>query len=187
MTATATLSKFERLDRLTEYLSKLNETEPERFSLKYWAASASIEKLTQAQSEWRQRYEAGEPLNCGTSACVVGHMPTVFPDTFRWGPRVMPGSNDEKPHVASVRWTSEARGKSFATECTDGVNVAAGALAKFFGGTVNDWDRIIYVNTYYDEQLMPMSNPPLLMVIERIRMLRDRLYNLEEQPEQTAN
>jgi hypothetical protein len=156
----------ERLDRLIDYLEELNDKEPARFSLSKWAQSQSPEELEKAHKEWPSRYQAGEPLNCNTSACVVGHLVVAFPAEFLW---IIPGGET----TAAIVNKQHEPGAGF---------VGGATLADFFGGNYTDWDATIYGNGYDDTERDEHGQVRLISVIRRLRALRilwhgERLHN----------
>lgn len=81
-----------RLRRLAEHLEEVWRRDPGSFNLETWfsATDATASRLKEtkilqhALDAWPERWAAGESLNCGTSACLVGHLPLIFPDDFEW-------------------------------------------------------------------------------------------------------
>ena len=76
--------QIERLKRLIEHLEYIEENDPKAFSLSQWFVSPDLDSYQEAVAQWPLRGKAKQPLQCGTSACVVGHLPAVFPDDFAW-------------------------------------------------------------------------------------------------------
>jgi hypothetical protein len=60
------------------------EDEPQRFNIGTYISAASPHDLETARAEWPERHRCGRKLECGTSACLVGHLPVLFPDSFFW-------------------------------------------------------------------------------------------------------
>ena len=145
----------ERLDTLTTYLERLNEEEPEAFDLGSWMASDSREELEKAMEEWPERYKKGEPLNCGTSACVAGHLPIVFPGDFAWS---------DIGHETTIGWVYRVEPDM------PQFSLSGQGLADYFGGERSDWQRTIYPEYYTDVE------PTLPNVLKRIIEIYEQNY-----------
>lgn len=159
--------KRDRLDHMIAYLEKLQVQEPESFDLSYWAAGASSEELKRAQDEWVTRHERGEPLNCNTTACLVGHMVVAFPGKFAWDI----GRTNPAP------WGNSTTIKHVVP--TDGTHsmVDPKYLEEFFGGEPELWEDIIYVENYRDDDEEDEPDDGYLAAaIGRAKALRVELY-----------
>lgn len=149
----------ERLETLIGYLRRLQETEPDRFDIRRWVSSHDLKDMTKARKQWPKRYKEGQPLDCGTSACVVGHLAVVFPEDFQW---------EYAPETGTV----------IRVACViPGYESVVGALhmARLFGGRALDWSDIIFPEAYTREELDERGQVPLLAVIARIESLRKAL------------
>lgn len=144
----------DRLNAIINHLWHIHATEPERFNLDSWICSDTEENLTEAISTWQHRHAARQPLNCNTAACFAGHLPLVFPDVFFWEKAF----GALTAHRGVVSCTPEFRDGDHTT-------VNEHALAKFFGGTPEQWARVIF-STYYPEKYPQITIP---MVIARIK------------------
>lgn len=146
-----------RLDRLIQHLVWVLRESPESFGLEDWFRGPELdndENLSPVFEEWRARYADRRPLECNTTACVVGHLPLVFPQDFRWMETCDSG--------AAVRLNYEGEDYSV----VDGT-----FLSYYFGGSRYAWDRIIQPRNYPQE-----DDTPVGPVLSRLRRLRRELY-----------
>ena len=165
-------TKKRRFNTLLDYLTELNEKEPERFNLSAWMTTYKDKNLIEAVTTWVDRYQKGDPLNCGTTACLVGHMPVIFPRAFSW---VAPGhffgatSFDTDDLDASVSYhpngLAKVRSNWFEAQWTE----------DFFGGGVDIWRQIIF-GTNYPEDAIGVHGITLDAVLKRLEKLYEKLY-----------
>lgn len=139
-----TIQQLRRLRKLIKYLEHIEQHEPEVFDLCSWFSGGTGATLF----EWRKRHKQRKPLNCGTTACVVGHMAVIF-NEFEWNRK----NNLEKNVV--VAQTGQWVGKA--------------VLASFFGGTCDVWEAVIYDAWYR----CGSGNTKLSDVLARLRLIRD--------------
>ena len=161
-------TKKKRFNYLLDYMTELNNTEPQRFDIRSWMINTehknddpgldmrvpgAIPRHTRkAREEWLERYENNEPLNCDTTACVYGHFPLAFPKYFEW---------------VTYNESTYIRSKDNGSYSCEG---AATDISEFLGGSINDWHRIIMPSSYGS------GNPSLDIVIARIEELYHKLY-----------
>jgi len=119
--------KSYRFKRLLRHLEYINETEPEVFDLKTFV---NVNRHSNFRILWPVALKAKKPLNCGTTACIIGHMPLIF-EEFRW----------QGGHV----------------EDHDGNTAREWSCADFFGGHHDAWHNIIYSSNYASEH-PPLSD-----------------------------
>jgi hypothetical protein len=149
-----------RLDRLIQHLVWVLRESPESFGLDDWFRGPELdndENLLPVFEEWRARYADRRPLECNTTACVVGHLPLVFPQDFWWMETCDSG--------AAVRIHFEGEDYSV---------VDGKFLSHYFGGSRYAWDRIIQPR-YYPQEDDTTVGP----VLSRLRRLRRDLYGPE--------
>lgn len=108
-----------RFLKLVRHLEHLQKNEPEAFDLKSWVSAQSNKFL----QEWPKRYKRKEKLDCGTAACLVGHLPLIFPKHWEWS-----GATQV---VRPLRPDSHHRN-----------------LAEFFGLDADFWKKTIYSEFY---------------------------------------
>jgi hypothetical protein len=141
------MNKAERRTKLLNYLHNLMEDEPQRFNIGTYISAASPHDLETAREEWPERHRRGRKLECGTSACLVGHLPVLFPDSFFW-------SSGENVRNALVRLKEN---NEFVCEMV---------LEDFFGSSAENWKMIIYPEHY--------QKPPTLQdVLDRMYELHE--------------
>ena len=151
-------AKKERFEHLIAYLTQLNKTDPGAFSLREWLQADSRTNLLKALEEWPERHKKGQPLNCGTTACLVGHLPVAFPGDFTWR---------DLNHTEIVNYV-------MTTEVPDlpsRTKVGEAVLCEYFGGTENAWTQIIYPRWYDTAQPVKLT-----AVLERLKELYDTTY-----------
>jgi hypothetical protein len=148
----------ERFQHLLAYLTRLNEEEPEVFSLTHWMAGKHAHK---AVASWVERASKGEPLNCGTTACVVGHLPVAFPDDFSW-------NSGEVIQVVYRGSVLDQWGFAFNTRS------AVYGLSEYFGGAPGEWDSIIYMRGYEDYK--DGEEIPLWVVLKKMEALYAQVH-----------
>jgi hypothetical protein len=119
-------SKSFRFKRLLKHLEYINETEPEVFDLDTFVNHNAHPQFT---TLWPRALRAKKPLNCGTTACIIGHMPLIFKE-FMW-------------HDGYVKSRT-------------GTTTRESACADFFGGTSDAWQGIIY-NVHYATDDPPLE------------------------------
>jgi hypothetical protein len=141
-----------RMERLIAHLEWVEREEPARFNLEHWMSASSEKELLQAIDEWPERALQRRELNCGTSACVVGHLPAVFPEDWSWEDI---GSGEASVHLRSG--SGELRSSDL--------------LSDFFGGEAGNWSRIIYSDAYGHRD--EYGRVRLSSVLERLRDIRD--------------
>jgi hypothetical protein len=135
-----TNQQLRRLRKLIKHLEHIERDEPDVFDLASWFKGPSS-----ALTQWRENHKQRKPLNCGTTACMVGHMAVIFKE-FTW-------RNQDVYFVASG-------------ECLDATN-----LPEFLGGTRSVWQFIIY-DTHYPQAA---QEPLLPHVLARLRLVHDSL------------
>jgi hypothetical protein len=170
-------TQLKRLDKMIAHLEEVERRDPASFALENWVEGDTEENLEEAITTWRKRWKKGETLNCGTSACVVGHLPLVFPQHFEWSDSQ--DRDDEDTSVTTVRTKATAKHKSL--EFTkhswwqsEGLD-ATEELAGFFGGEDSDWDDIIYVGGYDSDDKDANGKVKLSAVLNKMRILRNQL------------
>ncbi len=137
-------TQYRRRLKLIRHLEYIRDTEPERFDLHSWMSGDNIDE---ARTQWPKRLKQKKPLNCGTSACVVGHLPLIFPNCFKWaGNFVFCAKRNLIDYHSSEKFY----------------------LSQFFGGS--DWDNIIFESNYPDP-----SNITIDDVLKRIYTLHKSL------------
>jgi hypothetical protein len=146
-----------RLKKLIAHLEEVQKRDPESFDLSFWIRGTDGKALLDAVDTWLDRWKKGETLNCGTAACVVGHLPLAFPRSFRW----------RRPQRNSPI-TNVSRCDAMAAALDD--LKASAMLAEFFGGTWQDWDNVIYERKYGDGPRVRVSQ-----VIARLYSLLRKL------------
>lgn len=139
-----------RFKKLIKYFEWLNENEPSAFNIQNWIKSHSEENLNRAIEEWQDRAKKKTELNCGTAACVVGHLPNIFPKKFKW---INKGASGCVIQIESEGLDE----KEF--------------LSDHFGGTKHQWKSIIFSFVYPEHD----GNPPLSVVLKRIKSLYKEL------------
>jgi hypothetical protein len=143
----------ENLSKLIVYLKYIATTEPEVFDLSEWFTAKTRVDAEHAMLMWPGQYAKGEKLNCGTAACLVGHLPVAFPDDWRY--EIHNGTNVE------IKWDPL------------GYDYISDTLCQFFGGDRGDsqWETIIYTTSYPDQSRVTIDQ-----VIDRIEALYEELY-----------
>ena len=148
-----------RFIELIHYLENLLANEPERFNLTAWLTAETSDDLQAAVETWAERHRKGEPLNCGTTACVYGHFPVIWPKTFAYhtNPRT-----DTMAKGTVVSRLPPAEGDYHSHEHEH--------AARWLGGTPFDW-QLIFFPRYYD-----CEHPPLSDVLERLHAFYRALF-----------
>jgi len=120
-----------RLVRLAEHLEEVQRRDPASFGIAVWLTTTSGDEadLRRAVNEWPERWETGEELDCNTVACMVGHLPLVFPDDWFWNADL---------HTVETQFTAMS-GSAWMTD----------NLQKYFGLMMDFWYDAIYEDTYY--------------------------------------
>lgn len=172
-----------RLKRLIEHLKYIEENDPEAFSLSQWFVSQNPDSFAEAVEKWPLRGAAKQPLQCGTSACVVGHLPVVFPEYFAWI-QTPPLSHSRETSGRVVVKTPDTEPAYVAAEevlffGTSPNDVTCSTLATFFGAEEPIWSLIIY-DSEYPPEVRENGEVPLRCVLAR---LKDVLRELENTPE----
>jgi len=119
-----------RIVKLIDHLKEVERRDPASFNLKAWIRSVRTDDATsvsQATEEWPRRWADGETLNCNTTACLVGHLPLVFPDDFQW------------QHGELSGWYVRTK---YGQKAED-------RLATYFGLTWCFWFSAIYVSAWF--------------------------------------
>lgn len=130
-----TILKQKRLRTLMDHLARVNDNDPESFDLTAWH-NGKISGALDAHLEGRSLSD------CGFSGCVVGHMPLLFPEDFKWGR----GDNG----VWDIDVVHLRHGNRWEVACSDEV-------AMYFGGSGEQWMRIIHRSYYTSrEHLEPV-------------------------------
>jgi len=145
--------QYNRRVKLIKHLRYLQSTEPRAFNLRQWVQARSAKAVKEAIESWPDRFKRGEELNCGTSACVVGHLPLVFPRQFKWF------------HLPRKRFASVVtRDWGMDAECE---------LYLFFGeGHTIQWFDVIYQSQY------KVKHVKLHHVLERIEAMHAEINAL---------
>lgn len=152
--------KQQRWIKLIGYFEELLRTQPDRFSLLEWICSPSKNDLIEAMDVWPLNHSMGAELNCGTAACVCGHLPVVFPTVFRW--HQIENEQDLAAYSASVCHTDPAkRSKDWAEPLM---------MEKYFGGTSSQWERIIEPHHYSE------ADPPLDVVLKCMKKTYKKVW-----------
>lgn len=165
----------EMFDYLLDYMHELFDTEPEVFSLTNFIFSEDQKGLKSAMKDWAKRYQKGEPLNCGTSACIIGHLPVAFPGLFGWG--------ENRGHYSDVLARTECGSSTCGEKFIIEGRVEEDIMAMAFGGTSQQWRNVIYVDEYdRDEWVNPdvddefEGDVPFETVLARLDDLFEELY-----------
>lgn len=175
--------QIERLKRLIEHLKYIEHHDPEAFNLSQWFVSQDMNSYREAVEQWPLRGKAKQPLQCGTSACVVGHLPVVFPEDFAWI-QMPPLIHSHETSGRVVLKTPDTDPVDVAAEevlffGTSPNDVTCSTLATFFGAASHIWALIIYDNEYPPD-VKENGEVPLCCVLDR---LQDVLRELENTPE----
>lgn len=157
-----------RLEKLTQHMQWVTDNDPDSFDLCTWfvavdAATFADERsqLERAKREWPKRLAAGKKLDCGTTACLVGHLPLVFPKTFKWD------VENETVYRRGYR--------SFQCDDRD--------LEWYFEVDRYVWKQVIYANSVFWGKSLGSRQPQAAHVCEFLR----QLLELAEQRPQTAS
>ena len=158
-----------RFKELLDYLEQLNENEPEAFDLDTWMGADSRAELLTAMREWPSKHQKGEKLNCGTAACLVGHLPVIFPQAFYW-------------KLPRTRHSAVVQGVVYRHTVPRDVSHYTGpwALTEYFGGTSAEWQDIIYSDSYCDEGFEDDEDVPLEAVLNRLTQLYVATYGNDQ-------
>jgi hypothetical protein len=148
----------QRLDKLIAHLEEVERRDPDSFDLSDWIQAESPDDLVKAIRTWRRRWKKGETLNCGTAACVAGHLPLVFPRKFKWRITQFCGADSHTGDVVS-------------NDAPWGIDQED--LAEYFGGISWQWKSIIRGANYSEKEKDAEGRVRLRVVIERITKLRD--------------
>jgi hypothetical protein len=163
--------QIERLQKLIKHLEYIAATEPRTFNLKQWFVSADMSSCEEAIAQWAERYEKQQPLGCGTSACVVGHLPLVFPEDFEWELQSIPlMSGEQQAYVC---------GKG----CVAHGDVTCATLAEYFGGNSSVWGMIIYEDEYEESQMVWYPEGTIEVPVQEVtKRIKDVLFEIENTP-----
>jgi hypothetical protein len=172
---------LERINKLIAHLEKVQEIDPDSFDLAHWFRGSSPEEVQQAMNEWSTRWEEGKNLNCGTTACLVGHLPLVFPENFRWIQDTSALDGTPLP-VGIVEYINHGRMLAPALFRPVGdKESAAHNLVRFFGGTADEWCDIIY-GEYYDTDVLEDHQVPITAVINKLKTMRGVWLSTDLEP-----
>lgn len=140
--------KTARRRKLINHLKKVERTNPHTFHLSDWVSLSlgdSIESLVNDLSKGRSH-------PCGTTCCVAGNLPIIFPEDWEF-----PMSLHSGEYMGGVRYVS-------AGDCLS----ISSHMAGFFGGSRENWSRVIYPENY-------IGVATIEMVIEKISILHKTL------------
>lgn len=160
------IQRRERFEKLIAYFERLLENEPTAFTLKHWFIGGFDGAEDEARRSWIQRAEAGEPLDCGTAACVVGHLPVIFPGEFTWEAdnyliKVMRGGVFMDQRTCSPAFGAPKRS-------------AEAMLHEYLGGYGGAWSDVIHVRNY--DTIDDNDDVPLTAVLTRLKALFKDTY-----------
>lgn len=141
------MTQIDKRIKLINYLHNMLEFAPTCFNLSTYLTAESPEAFDAATNNWPVQHRRGQQLECGTTACVVGHLPVVFPNDFKWKP------------------TSEVTAQVFTT---DDVYVCEMTMEEFFGCSATDWSCVIYPENYG-----PADDITLQQVLDKIYEIHD--------------
>ena len=190
------------LARLIWYLKWLKRTDPKAFDLRQWvrrragvrADAVVYEASKDALRQFYENAHRGDLPNCGTAACLVGHLPAVFPEDFR-----AEGNSHGAVILGHKRICSEVNRQNLRRKdsmrstwylltdvvarrmtYTDLVDI----LSRYLGGTTYEWRNIIFTTAYLNTPqgvtrkawLRTGGNVPLSSVIKRVMELYESLH-----------
>jgi len=145
----------ERLEKLIVHLEEVARRDPGSFNLNFWMASDSQYDLRQALRTWSKRWKAGETLNCGTTACLAGHLPLVFPGEFAW-------------ERDGNYWAGSFSGVHVRCKTHSGfLELSTADLERFFGISFTFWDQTIHTDEGFWE-----GKPSPVTVADMVTLLR---------------
>ena len=120
------------LQTLVDHLEWVRKNDPDSFSLTYWMGSQGDDMVGDRhdKTEWAARKEEGRKLNCGTTACLVGMLPVVFPKRFKWG------------EIGGSDWLQDFSEIDGVVD-TENNSVEEKSLVDIFGGNFSFWEKTI--------------------------------------------
>jgi len=190
----------DNFDILFETLVWVAQTQPERFDLSNWFSSDPKEdligeliyeeddekaaeaqdgllkklasKVIDAVDSWHDKAANREELGCGTAGCIVGYLPTIFPDLF-----------EHKPYSQKIHYSVVPKADTiFAHQHyrDDSCYHEAKFIAGLCGSDVNTWRKYIYGSEGHAYSIYSTDEPDIHEVLGVLEGLYNSLY--EEEP-----
>lgn len=162
----------QRLITLIRYLAELQRRDPASFDIRTWfAASAGVEDpngpraaVVKARRDWPERWKAGQTLDCGTTACLMGHLLVAFPGDWGWS-------------LSGLNVVGTFAGSPLAYSPT-------GAMERYFGLQASFWARTIYSST---EESFWFGKPDRVTIPDMIRLLCEALKIADQEVKPNPN